>query len=151
MSPKRSNIATLWNEIAVGDAAEPWSVGPLDVADFVRYAGASGDFNRLHYDDAYARSAGFPSVFAQGMFQAGVLGAFVTTWLEPRGVRRFQVRFVEVVWPGGILTCTGQVTSKYLHDDEQRVDVDILCRRQTGTVVVRGSATFALGSSAVQT
>ena len=54
--------------IAVGDAPAPRVVGPLSVADFVRYAGASGDFNPLHYDETIARAAGFESVFAQGMF-----------------------------------------------------------------------------------
>ena len=60
--------------------ATPRTVGPLGVADFVRYAGASGDFNPLHYDEATARAAGFRSVFAQGMFSAGVLGAYVADW-----------------------------------------------------------------------
>lgn len=134
-------------EIAVGDRAEPWSVGPVDVSDFVRYAGASGDFNRLHYDRDYARAAGFPSVFAQGMFHAGLLATFATNWLTSEGVRRFQVRFVDVVWPGDTLTCAGEVTHKYIDGEEERVDVDLSCRRQTGTLVLRGSATFALGAT----
>jgi acyl dehydratase len=137
----------MWTEIAVGDAADPWSVGPVDVSDFVRYAGASGDFNRLHYDNEYARSAGFPSIFAQGMFQAGLLGSFATSWLGPSGVRHLRVRFVDVVWPGDTLTCTGEVAKKYLQDDEPRIDVDLSCWRQTGTLVVSGSATFALGTA----
>lgn len=49
-------------------APAPRTIGPLGVADFVRYSGASGDFNPLHYDEARARAAGFDSVFAQGMF-----------------------------------------------------------------------------------
>ena len=132
----------------MGDAAEAWTVGPVDVGDFVRYAGAAGDFNRLHYDERYARSAGFPSVFAQGMFDAGVLAAYVAAWLGPAGVRRFQARFVEVVWPADTLTCTGQIVRKYVEAEERRVDVELACERQTGDVVVRGSATFALDGAA---
>lgn len=133
-----------WEETTVGVAADPWTVGPVDVADFVRYAGASGDFNRLHYDQDYARAAGFPSVFAQGMFDAGVLAAYAVAWLGPGGVRRFQARFVEVVWPGDTLICTGEIVRKYVEANERRLDVDLICARQTGEVVVRGSATFAL-------
>lgn len=138
----------LWEDVSVGDAGEPWRVGPVDVADFVRYAGASGDFNRLHYDEGYARAAGFPSVFAQGMFDAGVLAAYAAAWLGPEGVRRFQARFVEVVWPGDTLTCTGEIVRRYVEGEERRVDVDLVCARQTGEVVVRGSATFALDGNA---
>jgi acyl dehydratase len=140
-------VTAVWTEIAVGHAAEPWSVGPVGVSDFVRYAGASGDFNPLHYDEEYAKSAGFPSIFAQGMFHAGLLGTFATSWLGPGGIRHFQVRFVDAVWPGDTLTCTGHVIKKYLQNDEQRVDVDLSCRRQTGTLVLSGSATFALGTA----
>lgn len=133
-----------WDDVTVGDAAAPWTVGPVDVRDFVRYAGASGDFNPLHYDEAYALEAGFPSVFAQGMFDAGVLGSYVAGWLGSAGVRRFTARFIEVVWPGDSLTCTGEVVRKYEEDGERRVDVDLRCVRQTGDVVVHGGATFSL-------
>lgn len=133
-----------WDDVAVGDAAEPRAVGPLAVRDFVRYAGASGDFNALHYDEAYARAAGFPSVFAQGMFDAGVLASYAAAWLGPAGVRRFHARFEEVVWPGDTVTCKGEIVRKYEESGERRVDVVLQCARQTGEVAVRGEATFAL-------
>jgi acyl dehydratase len=140
-------VTAVSREIAIGDTAEPWSVGPVDVADFVRYAGASGDFNRLHYDELYARSAGFPSVFAQGMFQGGVLAGYAAAWLGPRAARRFWMRFVDVVYPGDTLTCTGEVVDKYFEDGEQRITVDLRCRRQTGDVVVQAAATFVVEES----
>ena len=140
-------MTSVSGEIAVGAAAEAWSVGPVDVADFVRYAGASGDFNRLHYDESYARSAGFPSVFAQGMFQGGVLAASAAAWLGPHSVRRFWMRFVDVVYPGDTLTCTGEVVDKYFEDGEERISVELWCRRQTGDVVVQAAATFVVGDS----
>jgi acyl dehydratase len=127
-----------------GAVAPARSIGPLGVADFVRYAGASGDFNPLHYDEAHARSAGFASPFAQGMLSAGLLGSYVADWLGPDGVRRFQVRFAGIVWPGDTLTCAATVTRAYEQDGERRVDVDVTATRQTGDVAVRGTATFAL-------
>lgn len=140
-------MAVRWEQVAVGDTGDPWIIGPLDVGDFVRYAGASGDFNPLHYDGAYARAAGFPSVFAQGMFDAGVLATYAAVWLGPEGVRRFHARFVEVVWPGDTLTCTGEIVRIYAERDERLVDVDLVCAQQSGSVVVVGSATFALPGS----
>ena len=45
------------------------------------YSGASGDLNPMHYDDAFAKQAGYPSVFSQGMHQAALLATFATDWL----------------------------------------------------------------------
>jgi acyl dehydratase len=134
--------------LAVGDAPPPRVVGPLSVADFVRYAGAAGDFNPLHYDEAIARAAGFESVFAQGMFSAGVLASFAADWLGADAVRRFQVRFVEVVYPGDTLTCAATVVRCYGDGDggERRADLVLTCTRQTGALAVRGEATFVVAS-----
>ena len=66
--------------------------GLITRQDLVRYAGAAGDFNPLHYDDAFARSAGLPGVMAHGMFSAGLLGSFLVAWVEDRRVRRFRLR-----------------------------------------------------------
>src|SRR4030088_1447296 len=85
--------------------------GPLTRQMFVRYAGASGDLNPMHYDDQLAQSAGYPSVFAQGMFCAALRAGFATDWLGAGSVRRFSVRFREQVWPGDVLTCSGVVAA----------------------------------------
>ena len=66
--------------------APEFRYGPLTLTDLVRYAGASGDFNRLHHDDAYARAAGLPWVMAHGMLSAGLLASFVTRWFGPGSV-----------------------------------------------------------------
>ena len=93
----------------VGDKAPAQMFGPISITDIVCYAGASGDFNPLHHDDA-ARKAGFDGVFSIGMFQAALLGAFASGWLGTPNVRRFTTRFQEQVWPGDMLVCNGEVT-----------------------------------------
>ena len=60
--------------------APAFQVGPLTRTDIVRYAGASGDFNPIHHDEAFALSAGMPGVMAHGMLSAGILASFVTRW-----------------------------------------------------------------------
>jgi acyl dehydratase len=86
-------------------------VEKVDRAMFVRYAGASGDFNPIHWNEEFAKSAGYPGVFAQGMFTAGVLATFLTNWVGEENVRRFRTRFVGQVWPGEQIVCTGRVTT----------------------------------------
>jgi acyl dehydratase len=130
--------------IGAGDEAQPRTIGPLSVADFVRYAGAAGDFNPLHYDDAHARVNGFDGVFAQGMFSAGLLGSFAADWIGPDALRRLRVRFVEVVWPAESLTCTATVERVYDEAGERRVDVALSAARPGGAIAVSGTATFAL-------
>ena len=90
--------------------------GLITRQDLVRYAGAAGDFNPLHYDDAFARSAGLPGVMAHGMFSAGLLGSFLVAWVEDRRVRRFRLRFKSPVWPGDMLQATGSVVRSYQVD-----------------------------------
>ena len=96
---------------AVGDAAEPRQFGPITRTDFVRYQGASGDFDPLHHDEIFAHAAGFPTVFSVGMFQAGLLATYATDWLGADTIRRYTMRFQEQCWPDDVLTCEGAVTA----------------------------------------
>lgn len=116
------------------------SIGPVTVSDFVRYAGASGDFNPMHFDPGRAHAAGFDEPFAQGMFTAGVLASFAADWMGPENVRSIKVRFVEIVRLGDTLTCTGRITKV----DDGIAHAELAAMRPNGAVAVRGSATFAV-------
>ncbi len=63
-------------------------------ADLVRYCGASGDFNVIHWSDRLATSVGLPGVIAHGMYTMALVGRAVTTWAgAPDAVVEFSVRF----------------------------------------------------------
>ena len=131
-----------WDELTVGTEAPPREYGPLTRTDFVRYQGASGDFNPIHHDDEFAQSAGYPTAFSVGMLQAGILGSFATDWLGPRNVRKFGVQFREQVWPGDRLVCTARVSDR---DDAARtVDLELVVTRVGGGAAIKGYATFAV-------
>jgi acyl dehydratase len=67
-------------------------------ADLVRYAGASGDFNPIHWNDRTATKVGLPGVIAHGMFTMALVGRAVTTWAgAPDAVVDFGVRFTRPV------------------------------------------------------
>jgi acyl dehydratase len=137
-------MGVTWDDLAEGTKAEPREFGPLSRTDFVRYQGASGDFNPIHHDEEYAKGAGFPTVFSVGMLQAGLLGTYATDWLGATNVRQYGFQFREQVWPGDVLTCTGEVTRRYEENDERRVDLELSCTRQTGGTAIKGWATFAV-------
>jgi acyl dehydratase len=126
-----------------GDTLDPREFGPLTRTDFVRYQGASSDFNPSHPDEHFARAAGFPTVFSVGMLQAGLLATYVTDQFGPANVRRFKVQFREQVWPDDVLTATGTVARVYDADGERRVDLDLVVTRQTGGTAIKGEATVA--------
>lgn len=67
-------------------------------ADLVRYAGASGDFNPIHWSDRFAQSVGLPGVIAHGMLTMALAGRAVTAWAgAPDAVIDFGVRFTRPV------------------------------------------------------
>ena len=98
--------------MTVGTKLPERNFGPLTRTDFVRYQGASGDFNPIHHDETFAQSAGFPTVFSVGMLQAGLLATYCTDVFGPSNVRRFKVQFREQVWPDDTLTAAGRVTRR---------------------------------------
>ena len=124
----------------------PRVVGPVTRTDFVRYQGASGDMNPIHHDEAFAKKAGYPAPLAVGMFQAGVLNAWATDWLGPDNVRRTRIRWKEQVWPGDVLTFTGKIAKKYEEDGVRKVDLELVCTRQTGGIAVQAWMTFVVPS-----
>ncbi|WP_255197449.1 MaoC/PaaZ C-terminal domain-containing protein [Halorarius litoreus] len=130
--------------VAVGDEGPTVVVEDLTRPDFVKYAGASGDFSRIHYDEPYAREAGYPSVFGQGMLTAGVASTLVTDWFGIAHVQRFKTRFSAQVWPGDTVRVTGEVTEVDRDDDTVVVDVTFEAVTQDGSTVLTGEATANL-------
>jgi acyl dehydratase len=131
-------------DLGVGARLPERRFGPQTRTDIVRYQGASGDFNAIHHDDEFARSAGMPGVFSVGMLQAGYLGTYCVELFGPQSVRRISVRFAEQVWPGDELVCRGVVSAWYLGDDGDSAELDLTIGRVSGGVAVSGSATVVL-------
>lgn len=129
---------------AVGATLEPLVDAPLSITDFVRYQGASGDMNPIHHDAGFAAAAGYPSPFAVGMLQAGILSTYATDRFGAERLRRFSVQFREQAWPGDVLTYSGRVVGIREDRGESLVDLELSCVRQTGGTHLTGSATFAL-------
>lgn len=104
---------------------------PIKRLNLVMYAGASGDFNVIHWNERVARSVGLPDVIAHGMLSMAIAGRVVTDWVaDPGAVLEYGVRFTRpVVVPddneGATLEVAGRVTDK----------------RDDGTVVVELTAT----------
>ena len=101
-------------------------------ADLVRYAGASGDFNPIHWSDRTATKVGLPGVIAHGMFTMAVVGRAVTTWAGAAdAVVDFGVRFTRpVVVPDddqGTEIEVAAVVKEVTEDGLTRLDITATC------------------------
>ncbi len=118
-----------YDEVEVGQALPAQSFS-LTRADLVRYAGASGDFNPIHWNDRTATAVGLPGVIAHGMFTMALAGRAVTAWTgDPSAVVEQHVRFGRpVVVPdddqGAEVTVRGKVGA-LLDDGRARVDLTV--------------------------
>ncbi len=124
---------------------EPVTYGPLTRTDLVRYAGASGDFNPLHHDHAFATKAGLPDVMAHGMLSAGLLASALTRWFGPGAVRRYAVRFKSPVWPGDVLTARCLALTPGPNENE--ADLVLALTRADGETVLSATASITRGHS----
>jgi acyl dehydratase len=133
-----------FDSVSIGDAHRE-EFPPLTRTMFVKYAGASGDFNPMHHDDTIAQQVGNPSVFGHGMLTMGLAARVVKEWFGPVAIRRVKVRFSKQVWPGDVLTCTATVTGKREVDGERLVDLDVSVTNQHGDAAIIGEASAAAG------
>jgi acyl dehydratase len=115
--------------------------------DLVRYAGASGDFNVIHWNERVAKSVGLPDVIAHGMLTMALAGRFLSEWAgDPGAVTEFGVRFsAPVVVPdddkGATVEVAGTVTGKL---EDHRVQVEITARSGDAKVLTRAHAVVRL-------
>jgi acyl dehydratase len=137
-------IKRYWEDVKEGEALPEVRVEGLTRTDFVRYAGASGDFNPIHHDQSFAETSGAPTVFAMGMLNAGILSRVVTKFVGRPNVRRFKVRFATRAWPGDHVICSGKVTRKFEEAGEKRIEGELLAVNQKGEALISGSFVAAL-------
>lgn len=128
----------------VGDVLPEMQFGPISRSTLALYAGASGDHNPAHTDSDFARQAGLPDVFAQGMLSFGVLSQIVTRWAGIERVRSFGARFVSITQVHDIITCRGTVTERFDEDGEPRARVAVVATAQDGRQTLTGEAIVAL-------
>ena len=119
-----------------GDVIGPLEKPPITPKQLVMYAGASGDFNPIHYDKDFAVAGGYPSVIAHGMLSMAFFGQL----LGHLRVRRISTRFKAVTFPGDVVTVSGEVVSVAANSAE----IKLTARTQKGTITLEGSATVEI-------
>jgi acyl dehydratase len=136
-----------FDEVSVGTEI-PAQQFQLKRENLVRYAGASGDFNVIHWNERVAKSVGLPNVIAHGMLTMATAGRVVTDWVgDPGKVVRYGVRFsrpvvVEDDDQGATLTVSGVVEEK--NDEDGTVVVGLTATVNGDKVLMGAKATVRL-------
>jgi acyl dehydratase len=139
-----SNVA--YDDVEVGTQL-PARTFQVTRADLVKYAGASGDFNIIHWNERTAKAVGLPDVIAHGMFTMAEAGRVVTDWVgDPGAVVEYGVRFsAPVPVPdddtGTTLEVSGVVEEKL---DDKRVAVALEAKALGATVLTKARAIVRL-------
>ncbi len=115
-------------------------------ADLIKYAGASLDFNVIHWNERIAKSVGLPNVIAHGMLTMGKAIQIVTDWVDnPAKVIDYQVRFAApVVVPDDDLGATLEVSAKITENLGDRIKIDIQARSEGAKVLGKAVAIVKL-------
>jgi acyl dehydratase len=138
--------AIKYADVSAGDAL-PAASYPATRLSLVKYCGASGDFNVIHWNERIATSVGLPNVIAHGMFTMAQAGRYVTDWTGDAGALvEFGVRFsAPVVVPdddtGALIEVSGTVAEKR---DDNLVVVDLVARSGGEKVLSRARAVVRL-------
>jgi acyl dehydratase len=134
-----------YDDVEVGQEIEARTF-PVQRVDLVKYAGASGDFNPIHWNETFAKSVGLPDVIAHGMYTMAEGGRFVTDWAgDPGAVVDYAVRFSSMVVvsneDGAEIVISGKIEDKR---DDNTVVVALTARSEGEKVLTRAKATVRL-------
>jgi len=136
-----------YDEVQVGTQL-PARKFPVQRVNLIMYAGASGDFNVIHWNERIAKAVGLPNVIAHGMFTMAQAGRVLTDWVgDPGAVLEYGVRFSRPVVVadddrGAAIEVTGVVAEKL---EGNRVAVDLSATSAGQTVLAKARAVVQLG------
>lgn len=121
----------------------------IERVDMIRYAGVSGDFNPIHWDESFATGVGLDGVIAHGMLTMGLVARVATDWTgDPGSVIEYSVRFTRpVVVPAGAgvrLDVSGKIRS--VDADAQQAVLELTAKVNDETVLAKARLTVRLPS-----
>ncbi|MDQ1490210.1 MAG: hypothetical protein QOJ23_2724 [Actinomycetota bacterium] len=124
-----------------GVALEPISRGPISRSQIARFAAATGDFNPIHTDEAFAQKVGFPSVIAHGPLTLAFLTQALGRNFGPERVRGVTAQFRAPILPGDTLRIEGTITGVA----GGRATCELRVLRGDDDVVATGTGTAEIG------
>jgi acyl dehydratase len=133
-----------YEDVTEGEDITPLVKQPT-TTQLVMWAGASGDFNPIHYDRDYALKQGLPGVIVHGQLAGCFLGQMLTDWMGDKGhLKKLSLSYKGMNLPGEALTCKGTVTRKYTESNQHLAALKIWVENPRGEKTLTGTAVVAL-------
>lgn len=124
----------------IGDQLPSLTLGPIDQADLVLYANASGDQNPIHINQNFAKKSGLPNVIAHGMLIMSYLGRLLTNFIPQSSIKNFTVQFSNMTHLNQQVICTGKVLEKDSIDGKEVVTISLKVEDLQGEKKIIGQA-----------
>ena len=135
-----------YEDIVVGSQITPTVKQPT-TRQLVMWAGASGDYNPIHYDKDFAQSKGLPGVIVHGQLVGCFLGQLMTDWIgEKSWLRKLVCNYRGMNFPDEAIICKGTVSKKYVEDGEHYIECSLWAENVKGEKTVSGRAIVTLPS-----
>jgi hydroxyacyl-ACP dehydratase HTD2-like protein with hotdog domain len=144
-----------WEDIEVGTELSPLAkIATTQM--LVKWAGASGDFNPVHYDNTYATATGAGQIIVHGALKRQWLIQLMTDWMGEQGtLKKFSCQYGAMDYPRHMKTmteplagetwlCKGKITKKYAVDNQHFIDCKIWLENSKGEITTSGKATVIL-------
>ena len=137
-----------YEDIAAGSKIPPLTKHPT-TRQLVKWAGASTDYNEIHYDKDWAISKRLPQQIVQGQLAASFLCQLITDWIGLEGeLKKIYCSYRGMNLPGEAIVCKGQVAKKYTESGINYVECQIWTENPRKEKTVVGSAVVTLPSKA---
>jgi len=113
----------------------------------VKWAGASGDYYEIHYNNDFAIGNNLPGIIVHGWLHLSFLGQMITDWIGEQGTLvKLGGSYLGMLFPNEDLFCKGTVTKKYVEGDKHFVEAEIWVENPRGEKTTPGSVTVILPS-----
>jgi acyl dehydratase len=132
------------SQVTLGTEIPALELPPITRTTLALYAGASGDHNPVHIDIDFAKKAGMPDVFAQGMLSMAYLGRMLTNWQPQAALRKFANRFATITHLQDVITCSGEVVELIEKNGETLARCEIKAVKANGEKTLVGEALVAI-------
>jgi acyl dehydratase len=133
-----------FEDVTEGEDTTPLVKQPT-TTQLVMWAGASGDYNPIHYDKDYAVKQGLPGVIVHGQLAGAFLGQMLTDWMSDQGcLKKLSLSYKGKNLPGEPIICRGTVTRKYTEDNNHLIALNIWAENPRGEKTLTGTALVTL-------